>query len=142
MSPDENSKFSWSSIFSRRGGSGPTTRLWDDWDDEARAAARRTITLEPEELPVVLARSESRGQILLTTRRLVCDSGAAPLREIVSIRPVELTEKRKDQLDELDIRLSTGRSLRIAVESGSSYFALWNVLLNIATRNAHRPLAS
>jgi hypothetical protein len=142
MTPDENFKSTWSSIFSRKGGSGATTRLWDDWDDNARAAILASIALEPEELPVVLARLRSDGPILLTTRRLVCDSGAALLREVISIKPVEFTEKGKDQLSELDIELSSGRSLRIVVESGSSYFAVWSVLLNIAKRNAHRPLAS
>lgn len=142
MTPDENLKSTWSSIFCRKGGSGATTRLWDHWDDDSRAVALGKAALEAEELPVVMARPEAGGPILLTTRRLVCDSGAAPLREVASIRPVEFTEKTKDQLKELDVELSSGRSIRIAVESGSSYFALWSVLLNIARRNAHRPLAS
>jgi hypothetical protein len=42
MTPDENLKSTWSSIFSRKGGAGEATRLWDDWDDDARATARRT----------------------------------------------------------------------------------------------------
>jgi hypothetical protein len=142
MTADENLKSTWSSMFSRKGGSGATTRLWDDWEDEARAAALGKTTLEAEELPVVMARSKAGGPILLTTRRLICDSGAASLREVTSIKPMEFTEKTKDQLNELDVELSSGRSIRITVESGSSYFALWSVLLNIAKRNAHRPLAS
>ncbi|HVX91251.1 MAG TPA: hypothetical protein VHC20_06555 [Candidatus Paceibacterota bacterium] len=142
MTPDENLKSTWSSIFSRKGGSGEATRLWADWDDGARATALGKSALEGEELPVVMARSKDGGPVLLTTRRLICDSGTAQVREVVSIKPVEFTEKKKDQLNELDVELSSGRSLRIAVEPGASYFALWSVLLNIAKRNAHRPLAS
>jgi hypothetical protein len=142
MSPDEKFKDTWSAIFSRKGGSGETTRLWDDWDDEARAAALSKTSLDAEELPVVMARSKVGGPIVLTTRRLMSDSGVALVREIANIKPVEFTEKRKDQLNELNVELSSGRSLRILVEPGSSYFALWNVLLSIANRNAHRSLGS
>jgi hypothetical protein len=142
MNPDANFKTTWSSIFSRKGGSGETTRLWDDWDDDSRAAVLGKISFEPEELPVLLAHSKAGGATLLTTRRLICDAGSAPVREVVGVEAAKFTENRKDQLTELDVELSTGRSLRVAVQSGSSYFALWSVLLNIARRNAHRPSAS
>src|SRR5690349_14491860 len=95
MTSDERLKSIWCALFSRRGGSGETTRLWDHWDDDTRAAALGSAILEGGELPVVMVRSHAGGWILLTTRRLVCDSGAAPLQEIVSIKPVEFTHKRK-----------------------------------------------
>lgn len=142
MSPDENLKSMWSSIFSRKGGPSETTRLWDDWDKDARAAALGKTPLQTGELPVVMARMKVGGPVILTTRRLICDSGTALVREVVSIKPAEFTEKRKDQLNELNVEFSSGRSLRISVEPGSSYFALWSVLLNIAKRNVHRPFTS
>jgi hypothetical protein len=55
MNPDANIKSTWSSIFSRKGGAGETIRLWDDWDEEARAAALGKTPLEPEELSVLMS---------------------------------------------------------------------------------------
>jgi hypothetical protein len=142
VTPDEKLKSTWSSIFSRKGGPGETTRLWDDWDERAREAALSKIAVATDELPVVLGQPMAGGVTLLTTRQLMCDSGTVPVQEIVSIQPVDFAKKRKDQLGELDVGLSSGKSLRVAIEPGPPYFALWNVLLNIAGRNAHRPSAS
>lgn len=69
MTPDENLKSTWSSIFSRKGGSGETTRLWDDWADDARATVLGEIALEAQELPVVMARPKVGGG--LTSRGVV-----------------------------------------------------------------------
>jgi hypothetical protein len=142
MTADENFKSTWSAIFSRKGGSGSTTRLWEDWDENARTAVIRAASFERDELPVVLANTKPGVSVLLTTRKLICESGTASLREIVGIKPVGFSEQRKDQLNEIDVVLSSGQLLRLIVESGSSYFAMWSVLLHISTRNAHRPLAS
>ena len=137
MSSDEKLKSTWASIFSRKGGPGECLRLWEDWDDSSRAAALRNVSLEVDELPVILSSSKTGGATLLTTRRLTCDFGTAPVQEVAGIKPVEFAQRQKDQLNELDIELSNGRSMRIAIEPGPSYFGMWNVLLNIARRNAH-----
>lgn len=135
MDADEALRTTWSSIFKRRGGPGDATKLWDRWDSEARAAALDKVMLEAGELPVVLARSPNGDATLLTTRRLVLRDGVTALTEVVDIKPVDFGVKRKDQLNELNVELTSGRSLTLTVESGHSYFALWNVLLNIVKRN-------
>lgn len=136
MRDDAAVRSTWRSIFSRKGGSGATTRLWDEWEDNVRAVVLADVGLEGEELPVILTLSAGGGRMLLTTRRLISDSGVAPVSEIVRIQPVDFNEKRKEQLDELHIDLVSGKALQILVEAGKPYFGLWSVLMNVAGRNA------
>ncbi len=142
MSGDASSKMTWTAIFSRKGGSGARTRLWDDWDTETRADVLHSVHLDDNELPVLLARPSAGLQFLLTTRRLIYGSVTAAVNDIVEIKPVQFTEKRKDQLDELSVGLTSGKAFQIAVEIGPSYVALWNTLLHISKHNARRRLAS
>ncbi|HEX7079782.1 MAG TPA: hypothetical protein VF329_02065 [Gammaproteobacteria bacterium] len=116
--------------------------MWEDWDDESRTEALRSINLQSGELPVVLAKSPLGAPIVLTTRRLFCLPDVAAVRDIVSVKPREFTKKSKDQLNELNVELESGKTLRISAASGPSYFALWNVLLHISKGNARRRLAS
>lgn len=142
MSGDASIKSTWTSIFSRKGGSDTRIRMWEDWDDESRTEALRSINLQSGELPVVLAKSPLGAPIVLTTRRLFCLPDVAAVRDIVSVKPREYTKKSKDQLNELNVELESGKTLRISAASGPSYFALWNVLLHISKGNARRRLAS
>ena len=141
MNVDECLRSIWAAIFSRKGGRSPTIQLWDDWDNDTRVTALETRQLEREELPVVLAKPRVGGPVLLTTRRLLCNSGEAFVSDIVGVKPVEFTERQKDQLSALDVQISAGMFLRITLEPGASYFALWSVLLHISKRNARSPNA-
>jgi hypothetical protein len=55
MNGDEMIKSTWTSIFSRKGGSDSSTRIWENRDDVSTSEAVRSINLQAEELPVVLA---------------------------------------------------------------------------------------
>lgn len=138
MDTDTRRKSAWTSLFRRRGGEQDgSVRLWSDWNDEIRQRVLGSIDLEPEELPVILIGAGSSTQVLLTTRRLFLQPHNIPLSGILGVKAVEMGEKRKNQLDEIEISTSEG-STRIRLEPGSSFFAMWSVLLNIAQRNQHR----
>jgi hypothetical protein len=142
MSSDANTKSTWAALFSRKGASGVRTRLWDDWNDQTRAKVLQELVLDGGELPVLLARPPGGAQTVLTTRRLLCGSVNSMADEIVEIKPLQFGEKRKDQLHELSIGLSSGGNPRVASEPVPSFFALWCVLLHISKRNARKQPAS
>jgi hypothetical protein len=135
MTGDDGFKSVLAAIFSRKGGLCATAQLWDDWDDEIRNLALGKVQLENGELPVLLVISNELCRLILTTRQLICGSSVVALSEIVDVKPVSFTEKRKDQLNEVDVDLSTGRSIRLVIDSGPSYFAIWSILLHVAKRN-------
>jgi hypothetical protein len=142
MSSDASFKSAWTSIFSRKGGSDTKIRIWEDWDDDSRTEALRNVNLQSGELPVVMAKSPLGAPIVLTTRRLFCLPDVTAVQDIVSVKPREFTKKSKDQLNELNVELESGKTLRISAASGPSYFAFWNVLLHISKGNARKRLAS
>lgn len=142
MTADENLKSTWSAVFRRKGGSGVHTRLWDEWDSETRRFAETMLEPKDDEMPVVLARTVLGGSVLLTTRRIVTDTVVAATSEITTVRPSEFSEKRKDELNELEVNLSNGKSILLVLEAGSSYFAIWSVLLHVSKKNTRRPQTS
>ena len=140
MTGDDGYKSVLASIFSRKGGSCATAQLWDDWEGSIRNSALGNIQLELGELPVLLVIPNECGQIIITTRRLVCGSSDIALSEISDIKPVSFAQKSKDQLNEVDVDLSTGNAVRLCLGSGPSYFAIWSILLHVAKRNAAKGL--
>jgi hypothetical protein len=139
MTVDHGYKSVLSAIFSRKGGSCQTTRLWDEWEDQIRVQALDGISLESGELPVILVEKKEIDRLILTTRHLVIGCSAIELSQIADIRPVSFAEKRKDELSEMDIDLSDGRKIRITIDSGPSFFAFWSVLLHVVKKNAAGP---
>lgn len=136
MTDDHGYRSVLAAIFSRKGGSCQTTRLWDEWEDQIHDLALDGISLESGEFPVILAIKNEFDRLILTTRHLMIGSSAIGLNQIADVRPVSFAEKRKDQLNEMDIDLSDGRSIRLTIDSGPSFFAFWSVLLHIVKKNA------
>jgi hypothetical protein len=142
MSSDEDIKSTLRAVFVRKGGSSSRTRLWEEWDPVSRTVAESTLRLVENEAPVLLAMNALGQPVVLTTRRVMGEFGVLPVTEIAAVRPMDFAEKRKDELSELEISLSSGKSIKFALEAGPSYFAFWSVLLHISKRNTRGSLAS
>jgi hypothetical protein len=139
MQSDTRARSAWAALFGRKNGASPLTRLWEEWDADSQRAALGTVPLEDDgELAVVVSRPGADGQLVLTTRRLIYQSAIIVLDEMTDVAPVGIPSMAKNDLEELDLTVSTGARIRISVERGGPYLALWSVLLNIVRRNSHR----
>lgn len=121
-------------IFQRKNGKSAATRLWIDWDETTREKLSGRAVIGENERPLILSVSTS-GYCLLTTCRLVTEHWSASLRDVVGVRSVGFGSVNKGQLSDLSVEHRSGEQLELSMETGKSYFAIWQILLFLAQNN-------
>ena len=129
-------------LFRRRGGSGRSTREFDELEPELQAALLARAALRDGELPLWACVLAPERWTLLTTRQLVSRTedqlDRVSLAEIVAVQPdfPAIAEDgaggSKKRWRWLHIETAGGRSLRLEVEAGLPFVGLWNTLGYVA----------
>jgi hypothetical protein len=107
-------------ILTQKGATSPSTKLWDDWNEERRRSAESLVL--QSDLPVSLSLFVPEQTVLLTTQRLVAGRRAIDLSDIIDVKPADFSTKEKGELIELEIITLKGPNFRMSMESGPSYF--------------------
>lgn len=132
----------WTRRFLRNGGNGGYTRLFVDHDDSAREKVLAAIPLADGEVPVFASIESEAYAVLITTRRVVANSGGLSSETAIdSIRSVTVdidamrsVGRSKRAWDELQIDTLTGGRALVRLEPGLPLFGIWNALLFFPSR--------
>lgn len=135
-----------SSIFRRNGGDGSYTRLFENLEQAKQNILLAGIELRDSELPIVGSVFDSTNWLILTTERLVwCIDdrrNALPIEDLddatADLARFQREGRAKQEWNQLQIVTSDSLTYSIDLEPGAPFFATWNVLKNIGTRNRNR----
>jgi hypothetical protein len=133
----------WDAIFTKRGGNGTYTRLFDRLESSQRVAILSKVELGDSEMPVIGSYCDADNWLLLTTDRLVWLSSGVrnelatkSIRDAVAdLAQIQRTGATKLEMCELDVLTMEGAHFSIPMEAGSPLSGIWNILKNIGATN-------
>jgi hypothetical protein len=136
MTDAEKRRQTMAAIFSRRGHDGRHTRLFSSLERAQREWLASVAVLRDGELPVIGSLEGVDAWFVITTERVVWLSGGQ-IHEIATrdLRAITPGPGRKDEVRTLHIETVDRQRHTIAIEEGAPLSGVWNVLLNLCTRN-------
>jgi hypothetical protein len=129
------------SIFRQKGGPGSNTLPFDEFSLSVQSHLRSQLPLLDGEEPALVSFKDPSEWVLVTTQRLVWSNKGRVMRIALSdIEDVtvdlkadaEMGARTKQDLSHLIVKTSAGEIHTLTIESGPSFFALWNVLKHVA----------
>ncbi len=122
------------SKFLRRGRVGLFTYPFEQAGSALRETVLERAQLGDTEEPVLLSTSSPESWVLFTTTRVLsCTAGEMRSTDYadidaVSLAPRGYTARKKDELDTIELKLTSGTRVLLKVEPGAPFFGLVNAL--------------
>jgi hypothetical protein len=143
MTKAEKLKSTLSAIFRRKGHDGRYTREFEHLEPFQRDALLGKVTLRDGELPVFGSVENVHTWLIVSTQRIVWRrNGTTQTLAIADVRTAKADFSKmvadgikKDQLRELQVETMDHKDRTIEVEEGGPLIGMWNVLMNLGTRN-------
>lgn len=146
MNEAEKLRATLSSIFNRKGHDGRYTRLFENLGSPHKDILLSKVQLSDGELPVIGSVENENQWVIITTERIVWQSGdkdqSLPVQDvhdvIADFRKLVATGRRKDQMRELQILSKNGEQYMLGLEEGAPLMGVWNALKHLGARNQQK----
>jgi hypothetical protein len=121
-------------IFSKNGGEGASTKIFQDLDILSRERFLNEIKIGLGETPIIVS-DFNQTLFMLTDERLIQKHNDVVKNVLLSeVRSVnfnnkDFASKKKETWNELYVTLYNNESITLMIESGLPFFGVWNILL-------------